>query len=274
MPPTILLARGVRFRQVFVDQRFGRLHEACADGSLSAARMVSHSATSRPRILMSLSSAGQSRSPAGSSSNCSSSHSTCSRPPQMRASVMLTRSRRHVRRLTVLLIAYVSSPGHGAAAVVRKRYGDMRHHPVWRSAVPMVLVRFEKDAVARVDESIEPPSRWQSPIPSVTQIVWPCGCVCQAVRAPGAKWTAIAPRGGASATASMNTVPVNQSPGPRKVSMPLRVTFMSADARSHWERIARPSESSGASVTDDTDARSQISGSGSVISEAAVAPGG
>jgi len=152
MPPTILLARGVRFRQVFVDQRFGRLHEACADGSSSAARMVSHSATSRPRILMSLSSAGQSRSPAGSSSNCSSSHSTCSRPPQMRASVMLTRSRRHVRRLTVLLIAYVSSPGHGAAAVVRKRYGDMRHHPVWRSAVPMVLVRFEKDAVARVDD--------------------------------------------------------------------------------------------------------------------------
>ena len=57
MPPTILLARGVRFRQVFVDQRFGLLHEACADGSSSAARMVSHYATSRPRILMSLSSA-------------------------------------------------------------------------------------------------------------------------------------------------------------------------------------------------------------------------
>ena len=23
----------------------------------------------------------------------------------------------------------------------------------------------------------------------MTQIVWPCGCVCQVVRAPGVKWT-------------------------------------------------------------------------------------
>ena len=37
--------------------------------------------------------------------------------------------------------------------------------------------------------SIAPPRRWQSPTPSVTQIVWPFGCVCQAVRAPGVKWT-------------------------------------------------------------------------------------
>jgi hypothetical protein len=26
----------------------------------------------------------------------------------------------------------------------------------------------------------------------VTQIVWPLGCVCQAVRAPGVKWTQLA----------------------------------------------------------------------------------
>jgi hypothetical protein len=37
--------------------------------------------------------------------------------------------------------------------------------------------------------SIGPPRRWQRPTPSVTQIVWPFGCVCQAVRAPGVKWT-------------------------------------------------------------------------------------
>jgi hypothetical protein len=43
-------------------------------------------------------------------------------------------------------------------------------------------------------------------MPSVTKIVWPCGCVCQAVRAPGVKWTLAAanvdvPAG--AATASM-----------------------------------------------------------------------
>jgi hypothetical protein len=31
-------------------------------------------------------------------------------------------------------------------------------------------------------------------MPSVTQIVWPFGCVCQAVRAPGVKWTLLALR--------------------------------------------------------------------------------
>jgi hypothetical protein len=37
--------------------------------------------------------------------------------------------------------------------------------------------------------SIGPPSRRQRPTPSVTKIVWPSGWVCQAVRAPGVKWT-------------------------------------------------------------------------------------
>jgi hypothetical protein len=41
--------------------------------------------------------------------------------------------------------------------------------------------------------STGPPSRWHRPTPSVTQIVWPCGCVCHAVRAPGVKWTLAAP---------------------------------------------------------------------------------
>ena len=40
--------------------------------------------------------------------------------------------------------------------------------------------------------SIGPPRRWQRPTPSITQIVWPFGCVCQAVRAPGVKWTLLA----------------------------------------------------------------------------------
>ena len=48
-------------------------------------------------------------------------------------------------------------------------------------------------------------------------MVWPFGCVCQAVRAPGVKWTLLALRREVSdsdATASMYTAPVNHSAGP------------------------------------------------------------
>ena len=58
--------------------------------------------------------------------------------------------------------------------------------------------------------------------PRVTQIVWPFGCVCQAVRAPGVKWTLArarrAKRPDGSATASRKTEPVNHSVGPGWVS--------------------------------------------------------
>jgi hypothetical protein len=37
--------------------------------------------------------------------------------------------------------------------------------------------------------SSEPPQRWMRPIPAVTIRVWPTGCECHAVRAPGAKRT-------------------------------------------------------------------------------------
>ena len=37
--------------------------------------------------------------------------------------------------------------------------------------------------------STGPPSRWTQPQPAVTISVWPSGCVCQAVRAPGSKVT-------------------------------------------------------------------------------------
>jgi hypothetical protein len=63
----------------------------------------------------------------------------------------------------------------------------------------------------------------------VTQIVWPFGCVCQAVRAPGVKCTLLAltrdPFAGA-ATVSTYTAPVNQSLGPRRVSMLFLVICM------------------------------------------------
>src|SRR4051794_16924378 len=57
-------------------------------------------------------------------------------------------------------------------------------------------------------------------------MVCPIGWVCQAVRAPGVKWTLAAPRRDppdGTATASMKTEPLNQSLGPGIVSSPLRV---------------------------------------------------
>src|SRR5438309_889080 len=42
--------------------------------------------------------------------------------------------------------------------------------------------------------SIGPPRRWARPTPSVTKMVWPFGCVCHAVRAPGVKRTLFALR--------------------------------------------------------------------------------
>src|SRR5215472_18355833 len=65
--------------------------------------------------------------------------------------------------------------------------------------------------------SIELPHRWASPQPAVTMSVWPSGCVCQAVRAPGSNVT-LAPRtragSGAWNSGSMRTAPVKESGGP------------------------------------------------------------
>src|SRR6266700_5258360 len=65
--------------------------------------------------------------------------------------------------------------------------------------------------------SIGAPQRWARPEPAVTIRVWPSGCVCQAVRAPGSNVTlAQATRAGSGAwnSGSIRTVPVNQSAGP------------------------------------------------------------
>src|SRR6266487_50681 len=65
--------------------------------------------------------------------------------------------------------------------------------------------------------SIGPPQRCAQPRPDVTINVWPNGCVCQAVRAPGSNVT-LAPRtragSGASNSGPIRTVPVNQSADP------------------------------------------------------------
>ena len=77
---------------------------------------------------------------------------------------------------------------------------------VGRGAVPVLLARLEEHAVARPDHLHRPAAPLARPTPSSTKIVWPFGCVCHAVRAPGVKWTLLAltreaPDG--AATASM-----------------------------------------------------------------------
>src|ERR1700675_2981634 len=65
--------------------------------------------------------------------------------------------------------------------------------------------------------SIGPPQGCAQPQPAVTIKVWPSGCVCHAVRAPGSKVTLAPetrPGSGASNSGSIRTVPVNQSAGP------------------------------------------------------------
>src|ERR1043166_1526798 len=65
--------------------------------------------------------------------------------------------------------------------------------------------------------SITPPSPCAHPKPELTISVWPNGCVCHAVRAPGSNVT-LAPRSragdGASNSGSMRTLPVNHSARP------------------------------------------------------------
>jgi hypothetical protein len=92
----------------------------------------------------------------------------------------------------------VLAKGDEVPLVVGLLDGDVRHEAGRCGAVPVVLARLEEDAIAGRITSTGPPSRWQRPTPSVTQIVCPCGCVCQAVRAPGVKWTTAAPRREAS----------------------------------------------------------------------------
>src|SRR6185369_15156082 len=65
--------------------------------------------------------------------------------------------------------------------------------------------------------SMGPPQCCALPHPEVTISVWPSGCVCHAVRAPGSNVTcAPTTRAGSGAvkSGSTRTVPVNQSDGP------------------------------------------------------------
>src|SRR5207302_4236601 len=79
------------------------------------------------------------------------------------------------------------------------------------------LVRRKPDYIARPNFLNRAVQRCAHPSPEVTINVWPNGCACQAVRAPGSNVTlAPATRAGSDAwnNGSIRTVPVNQSAGP------------------------------------------------------------
>jgi hypothetical protein len=88
----------------------------------------------------------------------------------------------------------VLAPDDDAPLIVGLLHGDVGHEPGGGGAVPVVFVWLEEDAVAgadHLDRAAAPLA--QAHTPSVTQIVWPRGWVCHAVRAPGMKWTLAAP---------------------------------------------------------------------------------
>src|SRR5712664_3940029 len=77
---------------------------------------------------------------------------------------------------------------------------------------------------------IGPPTACTRPTPEITYSVWPSGCECQAVRAPGSKDTRVETiRAGASAAmiGSCQTVPVKYSLGASRVGRePARWMFI------------------------------------------------
>ena len=79
-----------------------------------------------------------------------------------------------------------------ALAVERLRNGDVGHRGRRRCAMPMLLARRKPDDIAGPDLLDRPALTCTQPQPDVTISVWPSGCVCQAVRAPGSNVT-IAP---------------------------------------------------------------------------------
>src|SRR3954454_20851619 len=176
---------------------------------------------SAPRSSRSRTAVSRSRFRAWTTTRCPCSISVCAaaRPRPSAEPVMKTRAigvlRGALRRCCalVLLVSDVLAPRDWAAALVVLLHGDVDHEAVRGGAVPVVLARLEEDTVAGADRLDRAAFALAESGASVTKIVWPWGCVCQAVRAPGVKCTAAAanvevPAG--AGRAGMWEPPVNQ----------------------------------------------------------------
>ena len=73
------------------------------------------------------------------------------------------------------------------AGLVVLLHRDVRHEAVRGGAVPVVLAGLEEHAVAGADLLDRPVLALAEADALGDEDVWPCGWVCQAVRAPGVK---------------------------------------------------------------------------------------
>jgi hypothetical protein len=80
-----------------------------------------------------------------------------------------------LRRGVVLVVGDVLTPVDCGMLVVDLVEREVDHQSAGGSAVPVLLVGLDVDAVARADYLDRPPRRWTSPIPSVTKRLCPSG---------------------------------------------------------------------------------------------------
>jgi hypothetical protein len=88
----------------------------------------------------------------------------------------------------------VLAPGRGVAIVVDLEHREVGHEAVRGGAVPVVLAGLEEHTLAWADHLDRPAAelREADPLGDVDDLA--VGWVCQAVRAPGVKWTLLADR--------------------------------------------------------------------------------
>ena len=114
-------------------------------------------------------------------------------------------------------------------AVQRFGDGDVGHGCAGGGAVPMLHARRNPHDIARLYFLGRLAPLLDHASPAVTISVCPSGCLCQAVRAPGAKMTIAPPTRTGSVPRngeSIRTAPVKYSAGPAAEGcVPMRVTF-------------------------------------------------
>lgn len=122
----------------------------------------------------------------------------------------LTRTRR------ILLIAHLLQPIDRLSIQLFLNSG-VCHRRRRCSAMPVLLTRSKPHHVSGPNLLYRTAPALRPPAAAVTISVWPSGCVCHAVRAPGSNVTlALTTRAGSGAlnSGSTHTTPVNQSAGP------------------------------------------------------------
>jgi hypothetical protein len=86
------------------------------------------------------------------------------------------------------------APGDGAALLVELMHREVGHEAIGGSSVPVLLAGLEEHAVARADRLDRAAAALAQVGALGDEDRLPVGVVCQAVRAPGAKWTLAAAR--------------------------------------------------------------------------------